>query len=373
MDADLACQPVLINDPQKFDQMLSQIKEKKRLAVDTESNSLYAYEESVCLLQISSKETDFVVDTLTGLPISDLAPIFEDSLTEKIFHAAEYDVICLKRDFGFTFNNLFDTMHAARVLGKEKLGLAAILEDSFGVNQGRSFQKADWGKRPLRADMLTYACMDTHFLFSLRDIYHTRLVEAGRLELAQEDFARLCAVEPNHHKDLQVTQINGYHTLTSQELRILDELCSFRDQMARKLDRPHFKVIGNQALLRIAQVKPVTKDQLITIKGISPRVAERYALGLLQAVKRGLSLPEFELPRHRRPSQDYINRLEALKQWRKRAAAKMRVQSDIVLPRDVMETIAKVNPRESQALKQAMHSVPWRFSNFGDEIMHVLR
>lgn len=372
MIAATGCKPQLVDHQHAFDEMLQHLENAARLAVDTESNSLYAYQEKICLVQFSTTHSDYVVDALKDLTLKRLGKIFSDHQVEKVFHAAEYDLICLKRDFGFSINHIFDTMHAARVLGMEKLGLAFLLEEQFGVIQGSSFQKADWGKRPLSAEMLAYACMDTHYLIRMRDVMHQLLVEAGRLELAQEDFERLCAVEPNHHATPLYSHVNGYHTLTPRELRVLDELCSFRDQMARKLDRPHFKVIGNHALFEIAQSQPVTEKQLMSLKNISPRVAQRYAQGLLEAVRRGIGMPPLDSQKRARPSQRYINRLEALRQWRKKAAGKMRVQSDIVLPREIMESIAKSNPRDEEALHHEMHTVPWRFAHFGQEILNLL-
>ena len=100
--------------------MVRDLQRHSLLAVDTESNSLYVYREQVCLLQFSTGETDYLVDALSSMDLSILGPVFADEGIEKVFHAAEYDVICLKRDFGFEFANIFDTMHAARILGQEK-------------------------------------------------------------------------------------------------------------------------------------------------------------------------------------------------------------------------------------------------------------
>ena len=113
------------------------------VAVDTESNSLHAYRERVCLIQFSIARADFLVDPLALKDLSSLAPIFEDERIEKIFHAAEYDLICLNRDFGFTFTNLFDTSVAARILGREAIGLGSMLEAEFGVRQNKRHQRAN--------------------------------------------------------------------------------------------------------------------------------------------------------------------------------------------------------------------------------------
>ena len=372
MSSDLSTPPVWVDDRAQFGRMLADLEKQRCLAVDTESNSLYAYEEKVCLIQFSSAHADYLVDALADLPLDELWAIMADASVEKIFHAAEYDLICLKRDYGFSFSNLFDTMHAARVLGEEKLGLADMLMLRFGVEQGKSFQKADWGLRPLTAGMQAYARLDTHYLIPLRDMLHGQLAEKGLLELAEEDFERLRALKANSRQAPLYAQVSGYHTLNGRELRALDELCCFRDQISRKQDRPHFKVLGNSTLMVLAREQPATRDQLESLGGVSPRLKARYASGLLDALPRARGMPPLEIEPRRRPSQDYIDRLEALKRWRKRTAEKMQVQSDIVLPRDILESIAKSRPRDIQTLKKEMEALPWRFERFGAEILELL-
>ncbi len=112
--------PVLITRPGPLKDLAADLSRQSLVAVDTESNSLHAYREQVCLIQFSTEETDYLVDPLALDDLSSLGPIFANPDIEKIFHAAEYDLICLKRDFGFQFANLFDTMVAASILGKAR-------------------------------------------------------------------------------------------------------------------------------------------------------------------------------------------------------------------------------------------------------------
>ena len=147
------------------------------LAVDTESNSLFAYREQVCLIQFSTPEADYLVDPLTLSDLSPLGPIFADTRIQKVFHAAEYDLLCLKRDFGFNFNNLFDTMLAARILGRKEVGLGSILEEEFDLQVDKRHQRANWGQRPLPGYLLDYARQDTHFLIPVRDMLEGQLKE----------------------------------------------------------------------------------------------------------------------------------------------------------------------------------------------------
>jgi len=361
-----------VDNPNAFQKMLGNFKRISQLAVDTESNSLFAYSEQVCLIQFSTEKADYLVDPLAEVDISGLKTIFANPKIEKIFHAAEYDILCLKRDYGFEFSNLFDTMQAARILGIEKLGLANLLAVLFGIDHPKGLQKADWAKRPLTPEMCAYGRMDTHYLKQLRDTLAGQLAEKQLVDLANEDFIRLCQVEPSHKNNALYTQVSGYHKLEPQVLRILDELCIYRDDLARKMDRPHFKVMGNSVLLSVAQAQPNTIQLLKEVDDISPKVVERFGEGLVGTVKRGLNLSPIVLEKRNRPVQEYVDRLQALQDWRKEAAGKMKVQSDIILPRDVLEQIAATRPRNSAELEALMQSIPWRFSQYGSEILKAI-
>ena len=158
---------IFVDTPDKLDQMIRALSKQAIIAVDTESNSLYAYQERVCLMQFSSPEKDYLVDPL-AIDASPLGPLFRSPDIEKIFHAAEYDLIMLDHDFGFQVSNLFDTMVAARILGWKAVGLGSILREQFGINVEKKYQRANWGRRPLPDEMLTYAQLDTHYLIPLR-------------------------------------------------------------------------------------------------------------------------------------------------------------------------------------------------------------
>lgn len=356
-----------------FNNTLEALKKVQHIAVDTESNSLYAYQEQVCLIQISTPTEDYLIDGLAGLNLQALSSVFADENIKKIFHAAEYDIMCLKRDFGYSFNNLFDTMQSARILGFEKLGLSTLLEELFSIDQGKSFQKADWGKRPLPEGMLGYARMDTHFLFKLMNYLEPNLIKNDLLDLATEDFLRLCKIKPNHKDNPLYTQISGYHRLEPQQIRVLEELCIYRDEQAKTRNRPHFKIIGNPALYATALSCPKSITELKVIKEISQKLAARHAPGLLLAVKNGLISEPIHLATHKRPSRSYVNRLDKLKNWRKKAAKRMGVQSDIILPRDILENIAGKNPVNQDELHIEMAEIPWRFNHFSKEILEVIK
>ena len=349
--------------------MLADLASQPRVAVDTESNSLHAYQEQVCLIQFSSPEKDYLVDPLILADLSPLAPLFADPHIEKIFHAAEYDIVCLSRDFGFKFANLFDTMQAARILGCEKVGLDALLAARFDVKVNKRFQKADWGARPLTPDQIDYARLDTHFLIPLRDLLMEDLVKAGRWTVACEDFHRACWTNGNHAEPSEHWErFAGRRDLNLRQLTILRELCAVRDEIAARLDRPTFKVVGDDTLIALARKVPTTKDELDEI-GLSSKQVGRWGGEILSAVARGVASPLVKRRPAKRQDDAVLNRLELLKTWRKKVGAQMGVESDIILPRPYLMLLAEHGGRD---LKKILESSPWRLEQFGAQIKEVL-
>ena len=365
--------PVWVDKPDTFHKMLGDLTAQPRLAVDTESNSLHAYREQVCLIQFTTPSRDYVVDPLALPDMSTLGPIFSSPQIEKIFHAAEYDLICLRRDFGFQFSNLFDTMHAARVLGYQFVGLDNLLAEKFRFEMDKRHQKADWAVRPLTPAQLDYARLDTHFLFDLRDTLEAELREKDRLAVALEDFARACKVE-NPKEKLNGTSWKRFSVrkdVSPRELTILSELCVSRDRIAERMNRPVFKVISDTLLLDIARRLP-EKDVDLAGLGLSPKQIRLWGGEVLEAVKRGTVAPLVEREQAKRPSDRTLKRLEKLKNWRKKVALELGVESDIILPKMYLNTLAENPPKSLQELEARMQDSPTRFTKYGDQIYRLV-
>jgi ribonuclease D len=366
--------PILITQPRALKQMVEQLSSEPILAVDTESNSLYAYKERVCLIQFSTPQDDYLVDPLALDDLSPLKPLFADPKIEKIFHAGEYDLISMKRDYKFGFENLFDTMQAARILGWEEIGLGSILKAEFDVELNKRMQRANWGKRPLPVDMLAYARLDTHYLIPLRHRMKAELKSNGRWPLAEEDFSRLRFVNGRDPEKLPEPcwRVRGAYDLTPQQAAVLLELCNYRAKVAKRIDRPLFKVIGDQTLLAVAEASPRTRAELRDLPQMSPKQFQRHADGLLRSVESGLQAAPVHPPRTPRPDDQYLARLEALREWRKMTARGMQVKSDVVLPRDVLNAITARDPINMGELAEVMNQVPWRLDHFGEQILDTL-
>ena len=364
--------PVWIDTPDALVRMCNDLLKENKVAVDTESNSLHAYQERVCLIQFSNLQTDYLVDPLALTDLSPLAPIFSSPEIVKVFHAAEYDLICLKRDYHFQFQNIFDTMLAARILSYPAFGLGAILENKFGIVLDKRYQKADWAKRPMSAAMLSYARMDTHFLVNLMDMMVNELTAKQLEGLAAEDFNRISRVNgvPQDTELESLWKISGAHYLNPKQAAVLRELVNFRNKEAKRRNQPSFKVIHNDLLLQIADACPETREAL-QICGVNTNSLSRYGNELITAVKTGLQKEPLYPPKVRKCDQELKARIENLKSWRKQTAAQYKVESDVILPRDLLVDIAEKHPATLNELSELMHYFPWRFQQFGSMILSV--
>jgi len=205
-----------------------------------------------------------------------------------------------------------------------------------------------------------------------------QLQEEGKWPLAQEDFRRLTELNgyngrENNNHTAACWRVSGSYDLTPQQAAVLLELCKYRDEAAQQLNRPLFKVINDRTLLIIASEMPRQLRDLEHIPGMTRRQIERHGMALLAAVQRGLNAEPIHPPRTQRPSEQYLERLDALRQWRKQTAERLGVKSDVILPRDLMTAIAERNPHNLQELEGVLKEVPWRFSQFGQEILEAMK
>ncbi len=365
-----------VDTPAALAAMLQDLEHQTIVAVDTEANNMFAYRDHVALIQFSTPEKDYIVDPLADIPVQDLGPLFANPNIEKVFHAAEYDLIGLRRDFGFRVENLFDTMHAARLLGKPRVGLAALLQEYFGVRVDKRYQRTNWARRPLSPEQLEYAAMDTHYLIALRNRLRAELEERGLLSLALEDFVRLTTPpEPNTEFNPEgFWRLPGVKDLPDESLAVLKALYLWREKEAQRRDVPPFRVLHPRELVRIAQVLPRSTRDLRRHRDLRRLVNSPYARAILRIVREARRGPVPQPPSPRsRPSRDFSRRYDALRAWRYRVAQARGVDSDIILPRDALQRIAEANPRSLEELRQLNVLGPERLRMFGEEILQVLR
>jgi ribonuclease D len=353
------------------------------LAVDTESDSFYRYYPKVCLIQLSASldnsrtVRDYLVDPLR---LRDLAPLAAPlSNLEVVMHAAENDLLLLARDFGFVVRRVFDTQLAARILGWPRAGLAAILEERFGVVSNKRMQRTDWSRRPLTPEQVTYGAMDTHYLLPLRDALIEELKAKGRWEEAQDAFEQLAQedyldrpVEDRTLWDMKITR-----DVARADHGMLAALWEWREAEARRRDIPPFRITGDAALAELAQRRPANGVELRRVRSLGERELARYSADLLKVIRDARGRPLPPLPRSERP--DYQldpavrDRFDALRAWRAQVAERRGVALDIVLNNATLQAIAQRNPRTPDALNDIARLSPWKRNTYGAGLLDALK
>ncbi len=366
---------IFVEDQAGLNSMIEDLSQEAALGIDTEANGLHAYQEQVCLIQISTIDQDYLVDPLAIEDLSPLGAIFSDPKIEKIFHASEYDIIMLAKDFDYKFTNLFDTMLASLILGRDKVGLGTLLEELMGIRVNKRFQKADWGKRPIQKGMLNYAQTDTHYLIDLRNILHSQLNQAGLWPLAKEDFALACHAHErsNGNRLPPCWRGNGPKDLTPQKAAVYKKLCEYRNGIAQKRNKPLFKVFSQKILVTLAEECPKNQQELQRIKGIPRWMIQRHGSEIVKTIHTGLKADPYSISYPKRPSKAYLNRVQSLQQWRKSEARKMGVNSAVILPRELLDAVAAENPSTKADLAKILAEVPWRLEHFGEDILRIVR
>ncbi|MFK7928244.1 MAG: ribonuclease D [Myxococcota bacterium] len=362
-----------------------ELSKAKVIGVDTEGDSFHHYKEKTCLIQFSDIERDYMVDPLAVDDISILGDIMVDPKIVKIFHGVDYDVMCMNRDFGFEFRNLFDTMIAAQMAGHQKIGLADLINDYFGITIDKKYQRHDWAKRPLLQEHIEYARGDTHYILAIREFLIRELKEVGRLGHLTEE----CKILEGRRYVPKIAQEHAWlgtkraNHLDPQELNVLKHVWRYRASEAERADRPTFKVFADPILVKIAENQPETLDDLDRLFSGMHGMKRRYGKGIVSAVRAGQDdespIPKPQKPKKPRgPKPRLTGRTaerahEALKAWRNKLTKAHNDLSPVtVASNTVLKRIASARPTTIDELRDVQDVRNWQVNDFGEEILAVL-
>jgi ribonuclease D len=332
----------MIDTEPKLNAFLPTLHAATWVAVDTEADSLHAYPEKVCLIQISTTSGDELIDPLAGI---NLAPLLSGlSGHELIMHGADYDLRLLCKHHEFVPSKIFDTMLAARLVGTRQFSLSDLVEKYVGVKLEKGAQKANWALRPLTPKMERYALNDTHYLKPLSDRLKSELDAKGRLAWHQESCARLiteCTKERPADMD-SVWRVKGSHLLGRPALAVLRELWQWREAEAVGVNKPPFFVISHQSLVEIAAAASTNRP----IEPFLPRhFSERRRNGVMKAIAQGLRVPPENHPKFlrsisRRPSETEKRRFLELQKHRDERAAALEIDPTLIASRAMLSDLA---------------------------------
>jgi len=375
-----------ISDSQGLQAVAAALDGATRIALDSEAAGYHRYSDRICLLQLTSGSVTFLIDPLAVDPSSVLRPILEDPAVETLMHGADYDIRLLGRDLGIGVAGIVDTQILAALLGTSALGLAALLEARLGVQLSKKYQKADWAQRPLTAPMLQYAALDTIHLPALSNLLLEELREKGRLEWAEEEFRALELVRFDETSGDQdpVLRIKGARDLEPRQVARLRVALLWRDEIARDMDRAHFRVAGDQVLIEAACTSPKSLTELEAISGMGQNLVRQHGEDLLLRFREINQLPDAEvvgwprLPRARsgpgwaRRTPEIEDRFNRLKEVRNARAVALGIDRGVLLSNGLLQAIAEAPPVNVDALRNLEGVRRWQVSVVGEDLLKVL-
>jgi ribonuclease D len=334
---------LVIDTEQRLASFLPALRAATWAAVDTEADSLHAYPEKVCLIQISTAAGDELIDPLAGI---DLGPLL-DALSghELIMHGADYDLRLLEKHHRFVPSTIFDTMLAARLLGLTKFSLSHLVEQYLSIKLEKGAQKANWALRPLTERMERYARNDTHYLRPMQERLRSDLAEKGRLAWHQESCARLIldATKERPSNLDSIWRLKGSHLLNRPSLAVLREIWQWRETEAVRSNRPPYFIMSHETLVQVAGAATAVRP----VESLLPRhLSERRRSDLMKAVARGLDVSEDDHPKvhrvlSRRPTEAEHRRFTELQKRRDQQAANLAIDCTLIASRATLSDLAQ--------------------------------
>ncbi|HOE64011.1 MAG TPA: HRDC domain-containing protein [Candidatus Sumerlaeota bacterium] len=372
----------LIKSSDELKALIEKIELAPRLALDTEADSLHTYYEKICLIQLSCDGAHYIIDPLAGYNLEEFLKILSEK--KLIFHSADYDLRMMRSTFGFEpKGKIFDTLLAAQILGYKHFSLSALVERFFKVTLDKVKRKSNWARRPLSIQQLQYASEDTRFLMPLADILSAELERLGRSEWHWESCERAVAAAASGPEapDLdEIWRIKGSGLLEQRQLPYLYYLWHWREIEARMVDRPPFKIMGNQQLIQLVHWAANNPGAPLSA---GPRLPRNFFGARLDALKEAIAkaaqMPPSDWPQVRRGERppvwepDCRPLIKSLMIERHRSARALGIEPSFLAPRSALVNIARNRPQTLEEIIQFSGLLRWQATIIEPGVRRCLR
>lgn len=362
---------VFVDSEQSLKQACQNLSQQAYLAVDTEFVREKTYFPVLCLIQIASPQYCYCIDPLAIRDLSPLASLLLDTQTTKVFHAARQDLEILYQTLGKMPSPVFDTQIAATLLGLgDQISYANLVRHFTQTQLAKGQARTDWQRRPLSKEQLEYAADDVRYLVNLYPTLRETLQDMGRLAWLDDDFSRLCQPQLyENDPEQQWQRVSGLQKLRGVQLAVLQELASWREQLARQQDKPRKWIMPDDCLLTLAMQTPQRMDQLERIRGINAGLLQRHGTTLLEMIHTAKDVPKEKWPVLTRrkalaPAQEAI--LDALLAIVKLQAAAQQITQSALTSRQELESL--LNGDQDIPLLQG-----WRRGLAGNQVLEFLQ
>ncbi len=307
------------------------------IAIDLEcENNLHHYGTFISLVQISTRERNWILDVLKVKNPKELITILHNPKIQKVFHDVSFDLRILFNQFNCKPKNIFDTLIAALFLNKENLGLGSLFEEYFDLKKEKKFQRVDWTKRPLSKEMLEYATKDSAYLLELRDILTKELIKMERLEWVTQENKHLEEIDFTFNEQ-EYTGVSGVKSMNPEERGRFKVLFEQRNKIAEEIDYPPYKIIRNAQLLAFARNPPYSVNSWKQLRGIHPLVKKRAEL-FYNAVKNA-SEDVLERPVMKKFTIQQRNQVKKITELRNQIAEKLQLKPHLLLTTDELRQV----------------------------------
>lgn len=371
--------PPIVDTAEALHSLIEEFRGIELVAIDTEMDCCYHYHDRVCLVQISSQDTDYLVDPL-HLDLSPLNEIFDAPNCTAIFHAGNNDVPHLRRDHNIVFNRIFDTYVAAELLNLPSKSLAGLIKLYFDIDLDKQYQRADWTIRPLPPEMDHYARYDTRFLIELRELLLPKLEEANLLGVAERMCEGILKTRLQHKEFSPDNWINvkNVRNLNAASYSVLRSLYIWRDQLAREFDLAPYRIMSDYSLVRLADCAPETTEEVLNFfaKSSHLEMMTKVSDSLLAAVRRGIEEGPISWPQERRHlanrfSEKQHHIFERLRSWRNKYAKIGKINSALFTNKMIGILVTELPKTQSQLEKLDIGS-PDLIKEYGSKILEII-
>jgi ribonuclease D len=363
---------ILISEKKALELAVVNMSNASLIAIDTESSGFFTYYSRVCLIQISCKGKNYIIDPLSHLDIKSLATVFQNPKVTKLFHSAVDDIKVLKRDFGFEFVNVADTMYSSKLLGMEHNSLNYLVEYYHGIKLSKTEQKSNWEKRPLDKEQLQYAALDTAYLESIWEKMKVELEELGLYEEAFSEFEKM--TEEVYRGREHINEINWHKypnilKFTPEQRRKIYDILHFREEKAKRVNKAPFRILNNEAINKLVTEEP-SEELISKFLHNKKDIKELYEILLNPS---GPPLEKSDFPRldeHISPEEEA--KLKALQRWRDKIIKQRNIDHSMLLSNKQFLYLIRNPPKDLSELQKTKLMSNWKVNNYGPSLLKAL-
>ncbi|ANG99731.1 MULTISPECIES: ribonuclease D [Leptospira] len=361
---------IVVDTIRSLQLVLITLSQADSISIDTESSGYYTYFSKVCLIQISAKGKNYIIDPLKLQNLDGLGNLFEDKKILKIFHSAIDDIKALKKDFGFKFHNIADTGFSSRLLDHEQYSLTYLVDYYHKIKLSKKEQKSNWEKRPLEKSQLQYAALDTVYLETIWEKMKEELTKRNLYEEALSEFEKIASEEPGAEgNSISMDKFPEILEYSADERRFIYDTLVFRDDKSRKLNKAPFRVFNNEKVILLVKSR---RDMAKLTEIVGKKDAE--SLFRIYANPSGPPIQKSEL--FKKPGENLTNeegeRFKRLRIWRETIMSIRRMSHQMMPSNKMIAELAQRNPKTLDELREMNLFSEWKVIHYGPSILAAL-